>query len=304
MHGAEAGLNALEHCPRHNVFDLRFSQSVLHIQFARLQLMACQLESFCHLFFDALLHLLGRFLTPSGANGFHQLLLERHIQQRRHQRHAHRLELWRHGFDHFAHGVELLATVGRAAWHILQGHHQTGALQVVGQIRVAVLIGLGLVDHHRAVGAHCVTLNHDALLFPAQVLHQHSHQQFAHLRTPTLEVAHHVGQRLVGLLHLGLLLHARCGRTAPATEGTRCCRVHPLDRLARISQQLQLARSHLVITLHLKGCALLGHVHMVKHNVCVQAAHSAAKLLVRHGHGTLGALYSVSTHAPAQARIS
>ena len=267
MHGAEAGLNALEHCPRHNVFDLRLGQSVLHIQLTRLQLMACLLEGFGYLLFDALLHLLGRFLGASSANGLHQLLLERHIQQRRHQRHAHRLELWRHGFDHFAHGVELLATVGRAAWHILQGHHQTGALQVVGQIRVTVLIGLRLVDHHRAVSAHCITFDHDALLFPAQVLHQHGHQQLTHLRAPPLEVAHHVCQRLVGLLHLGLLLHARCGRAAPATEGTRCCRVHPLDRLAGIGQQLQLARSHLVITLHLKGCALLGHVHMIQDNV-------------------------------------
>ena len=161
-----------------------------------------------------------------------------------------------------------------------------------------------MVDDDGAIWRDCVTLNHHRAFFLTHVLHDHGHQHFTHQGSATLEVAHHVRQRLVGLLHLGLLLNAAGGRAASSTESPCCCRVHALNGLTRVGQHVQLLLVHLVVALHCKTRSGLGHVGGIQHDVGIQSAHGAAELIVRHSNRALGALYAVCAHAPAQARVA
>ena len=173
------------------------------------------------------------------------------------------MELRRHGLDHLAHDIELLAPISRAARHVLQAHHQARALQIVGKVGIACRVCLGVIDNDGALRADCVALDDHGGFCLAHVLHDHGHQHFTHKCARAFEVAHHVRQRLVGLLHLGLLLHAAGRCAASATESPCCCRIDTLDGLAGIGQHVQLLLVHLIVALYGKACARLRHVGRV-----------------------------------------
>ena len=114
-----------------------------------------------------------------------------------------------------------------------------------------------------ALRADCVALDHHSGFLLAHVLHDHGHQHFAHQGARALEIAHHVRQRLVGLLHLGLLLNAAGCRAASAAESPCCCRIDALDGLAGVGQHVHLLLGHLIVALYGKACARLRHVGRV-----------------------------------------
>ena len=216
LHRREGGLHAHLHGVGHHLLDLGIRQTLLHLQRARLEVVPGLGQGCLHLLLNALLNLLGRFLSGSSLQRIHQLPLERHIHQAGHHRHGDGLELGRHGLDHLAHCAQLLRPECAAAGHVLQAHQKAGALQVVGQIGDACYrIFLGLVDGHSPVCRDGIALDDDRLLILAQVLNDHAHQQLAHHGAAGLEVADHVRQRLICLLYLGLLLHATGGSAAP-----------------------------------------------------------------------------------------
>ena len=142
-----------------------------------------------------MLDLLGGLLLSCRAQGLHQLAFEWHVHEAGQEWHGRRLVLRGERLDRLGHGVELLATIAGRAWDILQGHHQARALQIVGQVGVAVLwVHLGLVDDHRAVFCHGIALNHHGVRLVAQILHDHRQQQFSHHGACRTEVAHHQPQ--------------------------------------------------------------------------------------------------------------
>lgn len=116
------------------------------------------------------------------------------------------------GLDRLAHRIELLATVGVGGRHVFQGDFQARALQVIRQIRVAALVHLGFVDLHGTVSGDGIALDDDSGRLAAHVLDDHRQQQLTDQRTRGAEVVHDVAERLIALLHLGLLLQAGCWR--------------------------------------------------------------------------------------------
>ena len=156
-----------------------------------------------------------------------------------------------------------------------------------------------MIDDHLARRVERVTFDHHGLLLAAHVGNDHRHQQLAHQRPRVLEVIHHVCQRHLGLLKLGLLLDARRGRALLAHE----CRAHAADALhgaPAVVHQLELLLVQLKVALDLEARARLRHMARVQHNVGVGAGDHAAELGVRHVHGALGALGAHGGHAPAQ----
>ena len=188
-------MNANLHRLAHHHFDFRLALLFLEGDLAHLHFHARLGQRVLHRLGDALLDLLGGLLLSRRAQGLHQLAFERHVHEAGQERHGRRLVLRRERLDRLGHGIELLASIAGRAWDILQRHHQARALQIVGQVGVAVLwVHLGLVDDHRAVFCHGIALNHHGVRLVAQILHDHRQQQLSHHGACRAEVAHHQPQ--------------------------------------------------------------------------------------------------------------
>ena len=97
LHRAECSLHA-------DLHRLSVGQSLFYVQFARFVLI-CQIGAY------ALLDLGGVFLGRCSADSLDDILLERHIHQRDHERQSRGLILSRQALDCLRHRVELLASV-------------------------------------------------------------------------------------------------------------------------------------------------------------------------------------------------
>ena len=235
---------------------------------------------------DGFLDFLGALLVGHGAESLHQLALVGHVHELRHKWQRGRTVLLGQRLDRFRQGLQLLCAETAGAGHILEGHLEARAAYIVGQVGISSRVALELVEHHGAVSAHGITLNHHGALTVANIADEQAEQHFPHQLSAGAKVVHDGFLQLVGLLHLGLLLQAARG-IALAPHKAAGGRPHTLHGGARHIQHTQLLLIELVVAVHIK-LAVVRQGALFESDNAVHPADLLANLCISHIRDTIG----------------